>query len=314
MSHFCLIGGAGFLGSHLTDRLLADGGHKVTVVDLVPPTGASNLAPVMGKVTYRWKSALDLSVEDLEGADVVVHLASQADVPLALASPRYTFEQNVLAVVNTLEVIRARRSDARYIYLSSENVYGNIPYERLPVTEEETLRPANPYGASKAAADLTCQSYERAYGMNIKVLRLGTLFGPRGRLKQVIPIFIQQALEGKPITLEGKGEQSRDLNYVTNVVDGIVRASESPAKGVFNLASGRETKVRDLAETILKITGSSSKIEYKPYRAGEQGLRIALSIEKARAEFGYEPIVSLEKGLEETLRWLRTLHDRQAKG
>ncbi len=203
MVHHLIIGGAGFVGSHVVERLLRNG-HHVTVSDLIPPDSARNLGPYIDNIKYSWKSAEDLELRDFEGVDSVIFLASQADVPLALSSPRYTFHRNILGLVHVLELLRSR-SRARLIYMSTKNVYGLVPANRIPIVEDEPLKPSDPYGASKAAADLACLSYANAYDMPIIVLRSSGVFGPRSRLKQVVPIFIRQALANKPITIEGDG-------------------------------------------------------------------------------------------------------------
>jgi UDP-glucose 4-epimerase len=305
MVHHLIIGGAGFVGSHLVERLLHNG-HYVTVSDLIPPDSARNLGPFIDNIKYSWKSAEDLESRDFEGVDSVIFLASQADVPLALSSPRYTFHRNILGLVHVLELLRSK-SRTRLIYMSTKNVYGIVPANRIPIVEDEPLKPADPYGASKAAADLACLSYANAYDMPIIVLRSSGVFGPRSRLKQVVPIFIRQALANRPITIEGDGSQKTDLNYVGNLVDAIASAAENGEKGVYNIAYGREVSILELANEIIAITKSKSKIIFIPWRPGEQGLRLVLSIEKAKRELAYYPKISLSEGLQKTVEWLKSL-------
>jgi len=305
MSNFIIIGGSGFVGSHLVNHLISTG-QKVTVIDVVPPDNAVRLRSNMQNITYVWKSIHDIRRDDLLNADYIINLASQADVPLALSSPNYTYQQNIMGLVNLLEELR-KVSFKKFIYLSSENVYGNVPPEHIPIREDEPLRPANPYGASKAAADLTCQAYARAYGLPITVLRSSTVYGPYSRLRQVIPIFIRQAIRGQPITIEGEGDQTRDFNYVTNLVDGIILACHSNTVGVFNIASGRELSILQVAQAIIKATDSDSPIIHVPWRAGERGLRLALDIEKAKRILGYSPKVSFEEGLKATIAWIKQI-------
>lgn len=301
--HYLIVGGAGFLGSHLIPRLL-DEGCTVTVVDIIAPDNARRLSPYIEKIRYLWKSALDLTDQDFSNVDVVVYLAAQADVPLAITSPRYTFQQNIMELVSVLEVLRGLQ-DVKFIYLSSENVYGAVPADRIPIVEDEPLRPVDPYGASKAASDLTVQSYARAYGMTNIVLRSASLFGPGLRLRQVIPIFIRQALANKPITIEGDGAQSRDFNYVGNLVEAILLASDAGRADVYNVACGEELTILQLAKKILNATNSSSEIVFKPWRAGDRGLRLILSNQKASSVLGYVPKFSFDYGLRETIEWLR---------
>jgi len=305
MGHSLVIGGAGFVGSHLIERFLNDG-NQVTVADIIPLEGARNLGPYVSRIKYLWKSADDLQLADFHGIDSVIFLASQADVPLALSSPRYTFHRNILGLINVLELLRSSPK-TKLLYMSTKNVYGIVPPERVPIVEDETLKPSDPYGASKAAADLACQSYVNAYGMPVVVLRSSGLFGPRSRLKQVVPSFIKQASSNSAITVEGDGSQITDLNYVENLVDAIVLATQKNVRGVYNIAYGKDISILLLAQEILDITKSKSKITFAPWRPGEKGLRLALSIEKAKRELGYSPKIFMREGLEKTIEWLRSL-------
>jgi nucleoside-diphosphate-sugar epimerase len=302
MGHHLIVGGAGFVGSHVIERFLNEG-NKITVADLIPLEAARNLSPYVSKIKYLWKSADDLQLADLN-VDSVIFLASQADVPLALSSPRYTFHTNLLGLVNVLELLRSR-PETKLIYMSTKNVYGIVPPEKIPITEDEALKPSDPYGASKAAADLACQSYANAYGMPVVVLRSSGVFGPRSRLKQVVPIFIRQALSNNSITIEGDGSQITDLNYVGNLVDAISLATGNNVKGVFNIAYGKDVSILQLAKEILAVTKSRSEITFTPWRPGEKGLRLELSIEKAKRDLGYSPRTSLREGLEKTVEWLK---------
>lgn len=305
-----VIGGAGFLGSHLIPELLAKG-HGVNVMDVIPQDAASKLAPVREQIgSYLWKSAVDVSSNDLEFAyDAVVYLAAQADVPLAITSPKWTYDQNVGGVLAVLEAIRKRSSFfttwPKLIYISTENVYGHVPPEKLPITEDYPFNPSNAYAASKAAAELLINAYATQFNMPAIILRSTTMFGENSRLKQAVPIFIRQALHNKPITLEGDGSQTRDFSYVGNTVEGIMLALEGGVThGTFNIGSGQETSIKELAELVVKMTESESKIVETPWRPGEQGLRLSISIEKAKKELDYRPRFTFEEGLQHTIDWL----------
>jgi len=305
-----IVGGAGFLGSHLASELL-ETGLKVTCMDLISPSATWRLDNIKknDKFSYIWQSLHDLSAKDLVGYETVVVLSAQADVPLALSSPRYTYNTNVMSVVNLLEVARkSNAEDTKLIYMSSENVYGRVPPERVPIKEEELLRPANPYGASKAAADMMFQAYNRAYGLPTVVLRSATMYGPRSRTDQVIPIFIRKALMNEPIFIEGDGSQTRDFNYVRNVVEAIelvLSANKSTVSGeVFNVGFGQEVSILNIANEIIQTTKSASKVVFRPWRAGEQGLRLALDISKIKQKLKYQPLIDMEQGLRMTGTWV----------
>ncbi len=299
-----VIGGAGFLGSHLVPAL-QDRGDVVTVQDIVSPDKAKGLGDA-----YRWKSLVDVVPEDLQGFDAVMNLAAQADVPLSISSPRWTFHQNLGGVLALLEAVR--RTETPVLTMSTENVYGRVPPDRLPAAENLPLLPTNPYAASKVAIEAIAHAYADMYDLDVTVVRSTTMFGERSRQNQVIPIFIRQALAGKPITVEGDGSQSRDFSYVGNTVDGILLAIErTEGWNVWNIGSGHEASILELAKGIIEATHSSSEIVHGPWRAGEPGLRLSVSIEKARKELDYEPRVSTHEGLERTARWTdETYHVR----
>jgi UDP-glucose 4-epimerase len=305
-----VIGGAGFLGSHLVPFLL-EAGHEVAVQDVLPGEIATRLKGVMKEISYRWKSALDVTADDLDPYDYVVHLAAQGDAPLAISSPKWTYNLNLDATMAVLEAARHRvnkgQGDSfKLLYMSSDSVYGRVPPERLPATEEEPMHPANTYGASKGAAELLIDAYVSQWNVPIMVLRSTTMFGEGSRPSQAVPIFIRQALKGEPITIEGDGSQTRDINYVKNVAKAILKALRSPrSKGTWNVGSGREISIKELAELIIKITGSKSQIVSKPWRPGERGLRLFLSIEKAKNDIQYTPIYSQQEGLERTIDWMK---------
>ena len=300
MADVLITGIAGFVGSHLAARLL-DEGYNVAGIDIVPPTNAWRLQPFLDQITYRWQSIQD--VRSLL-APVVIHLSAQADVPLGQTSPFYTAQTNIFGTLNLLECARRSKHLKHFVYMSSESVYGKAEY--LPIDERHPLRPVNIYGATKAAGDILAQTYYRVYDVPVTVVRSGTLYGPTMRLKQVVAIFLSQALQNKPITVEG-GDQTRDFNYITNYIDFIVTLLDKRDKTVgevYNVASGIETSIRQLAELCIKVTGSKSKLTIKPYRAGEKGVRLALNIRKAKY-LGWTPKVTLEKGLENTAQWLK---------
>ena len=303
-----IIGGSGFLGSHLISMLLHRG-HDITVQDIVSSSWVSKTIGNGSKIAYRWKSLFDVIPEDLEEFDCVINLAAQADVPLSITSPKWTCDLNVQSTISLLEALRKTRTPT--IFMSTDTVYGRVSSDKLPITEESTLNPTNVYSATKVAMEALCHAYRSQFDIPITILRPTSIFGERGRLKQVVPIFVSQALTNSPITLEGDGSQSRDFCYVGNLVEGILKAvdlSDSKNKwGIFNIGSGRETTLKTLADLIIKLTDSRSEVVYKPWRPGEEGVRLSISIEKARRFLKYEPQVSLEDGLAKTINWMRSL-------
>jgi nucleoside-diphosphate-sugar epimerase len=300
VARILVVGAAGFLAGHLIPALRKDG-HVVTGMDLVPPDGLTRLRGV--DLKYVWKSVSDLLPEDLAGVDTVIYLAAQADVPLGISSPTYTFQQNVLNVVHYMHVVSQKANPPRTLYTSSESVYGVIPRKQQPITEETLPNPTNVYGVSKFCAESVVRAYAAQYGLRAQILRSTTMFGEASRSKQVVPIFIRQALAGKDITVEGDGSQSRDFNYVGNMVHGIQLALANHVDGTFNIGSGLEVSIKEMAEAIIRLSGSSSQVHFGPWRPGEQGLTLQISIDKAREQLGYVPQVRFAEGLSRTIAY-----------
>jgi len=183
-----------------------------------------------------------------------------------------------------------------------------VPKEFQPIREDAPLNPTNAYAVSKMCAEAVVRAYAAQYDLPVTILRSTTLYGPASRTKQVVPIFIRQALAGKDITVEGDGSQTRDFNYVGNMVHAIGLALERDTPGTFNIGSGREVSVKTLAELVIDAVraagySTTSEVKFGPWRPGEKGVQLSISIEKARNQLGYVPALSLEEGLDETVRW-----------
>ena len=298
MHKILVTGAAGFLGARLARRLVADG-WDVVGLDLVPREYAWRLEGV--PLEYRWGSCQDIHELD---APYVVHCASQADVPLSLSAPAYTVSNNVGGTLALLEAAKRHDGLERFLLQSSEEVYG---YQtRLPLQEDAPLNPTNVYGASKAAQELLAGAYRHSFGLPVTILRSSTIIGPGMRRTQVIPIFLDQALSGEPLTIQGDGQQSRDFNSVDNHVDALVAAlTNREAIGqVINVGSGVERSIREVAAKCLWIAASASKLKFLPQRPGEQDLRVVLDISRARELLGYTPKVAFENELERMCTWL----------
>jgi UDP-glucose 4-epimerase len=304
MSKDLVVGACGFLGRHLIPSLLADG-NEVVAQDILPPDTARKLLP--SSVKYVWKSMVDMNQTDLDGVDNVALLAAVTDVPFAINSPQWTFYQNTAGPIATLEVARRMKTSPKILIMSSESAYGRVPLDHLPIREEEALRPANIYGASKAAADMIARLYNEAFGVPAVVFRSTSMFGEMSRSAQVIPIFINQALDNRDITIEGDGSQTRDFNYVGNMVGAIQKLFNTPElrSGIFNIGSGADISLKELAEMIIKLSGSSSIITYKDWRPGEKGIKLMVSLDNSHNILGYHPVYTFEQGMERTINWFR---------
>jgi UDP-glucose 4-epimerase len=289
-------GGAGFIGSHLVDALLARG-DAVAVVDdlsngrreLVPdgvPLHVTDIADVAGPT-------------EQERPDVVFHLAAQVDVRKSVADPAHDARANVAGTASVLEAARA--SGARRVLLASTGgaLYGeSVP---LPTPEDAELAPFSPYGAGKAAAETYLALFTRLYGLSTMALRFGNVYGPRqdphGEAG-VIAIFAGAAVEGRAVTIYGDGSQTRDYVYVGDVVAGFLAAADSDATGAVNIGTGVETSVRELAEAL------AVEARLAPARTGEVA-RSCLDVSRAADALGWRAEVPLAEGLERTLAAVR---------
>lgn len=309
----------------INDLLTTDDDSKVIVVDKANPDSLWSFPPLQryknsGRITYKWQSmgdrlSLPVDVNSDYLVDNIVFTSAIADVPYAISSPIDTYNVNVINTLSFYESLREHHFQGRLIMMSSESVYGHHPVEELPLNEDKTMpKPSNVYGSSKLAQEQIALTYYRSYGLESTVLRSATMFGPYSRTKQAIPIFLTQVLDNKPVTLEGDGSQSRDFIYVLNTVDAIKKALKAKdVQGeIINIGSGKETSFIGLIQAMKVLCGFTTKhkdpryvpIEYKPWRAGEKGLRVLLDIKKAKEKLGYYPLYDMQAGLKMTAKWI----------
>ena len=304
-----ITGGAGFGGSNLTRALLALG-YNVTGLDVVPPAHANLLLQELSnpKFHYLWKSIHDIQPTDVEGHSVVVHLAAQPDVPLAFESPRYTVMQNIEGTVALLEAVRQADCVSKLMFAGSGNEIGRAMY--LPIDEEHPLTPHNPYGFSKAAAEMALDAWRLSYGIPSIVMSTGVVIGPNMRREVFIFKWLWNALYGNPIVVEG-GRQTRDVAFIDDVVRAWTVAIQAPTEKVvgqkFFVGSGQEHSIDDLARICRDVIGTNVPIEYTDYRPGEEGQREAFSLDKVKRVLGYAPEISPNEAIKLTADWIRTL-------
>jgi UDP-glucose 4-epimerase len=262
-------GGAGFIGSHLVDRLLADTHAQVVVLDNLHRGRLTNLAhhadsPRLSIIQGDVRDA-DLVLQTVRGADAIYHLAAQSTVMGAVEDLDYSFSTNVIGTFNALRAA-AREGVGRFVFASSREVYGE-PIE-LPVDEGQPLLAINFYGASKVMGEAYCRAFRRAHGLNAVILRLANVYGPRD-FGRVIPLWVEQASAGEDLTVYG-GKQVLDFTWVGQIVEALMRTAEleGPTPPI-NIGSGTGTRIVDLARRIRLMAGSHSQIRLVPARAVE---------------------------------------------
>jgi UDP-glucose 4-epimerase len=298
-------GGAGFVGSHVVDRLIADG-HAVDVVD--------NLATGRRERVHR---AARLHVCDLRDArldevvtgarpDAVIHVAAQAAVSRSVTDPRFDASVNVVGTIALLEACR-HAGVRRIVYTSTGGAaYGDTTV--LPTPEDHPLRPSSPYGVSKTSAERYLDCWVGLTGISALTLRLANVYGPRqdpAGEAGVVAIFTSRLLGGLPCIVNGDGEQTRDYVYVGDVADAVARAVASQTTdGVANIGTGAETTVNELYRQLARLAGVSRAAEHAPPRPGEQR-RSVLDPSRAKALLGWTAVTALDDGLRQTLAWFQ---------
>lgn len=309
-------GGAGFIGSHTVDRLVADG-HRVVVVDDLRTGKRANLA-AHGALTFASGAPVELVVADVSHglfaplAAVtaahgpiarIIHLAAQVSVVHSLANPLVDVAVNYVGTVQVLEYARAT-GVKKVAFASSAAVYGDTPV--VPVVEDAPCRPLSPYGVDKLASELMLGAYAATHGVAATPLRFFNVYGPRqdpsSPYSGVISIFADRARAGKPLTIFGDGQQTRDFVYVGDVARAVVAAAMADGGDgtAMNIGTGRETTVRQLAEIVVGQAGTGVAISHAPARAGEI-VRSLAAVERVHAALGWRAEVALADGLARTL-------------
>lgn len=300
-----ITGGAGFIGSHIVDRLSPD--NDVTVLDNLFCGKMDNLKNSLDRIKFINGDIRDKElVKDAVGlADYIFHLAAHNGIIRSLEAPELNMDVNIGGMLNLLEVCRNLKIK-RLVYSSSAAIYGQAKY--TPVDEDHPHNPESPYAVSKLAAEKYAFAFHKVYGVPAVALRYFNIYGPRhdtSEYANVISTFLTRTMSGDPLTVYGDGEQTRDFVFVQDIVTANIQAACSPeAPGqAFNIATGEAASVNDVIQIIRDVSGSRSRVDYVPPRAGEIKHSLA-RIDKAKGLLGYRPQTSLAEGIRRTWDYL----------
>ena len=307
-------GGAGFLGSHLTDRLLAEG-HRVIAVDNLITGHLTNIEHLAGNQNYRFiKQDVTQYIFLPDEIDYVFHFASPASPIDYLELPIPTLKVGALGTHNTLGLAKSKK--ATFLLASTSECYGDPlvhPQKEDYWGNVNPIGPRGVYDEAKRFAEAITMAYHRYHGIDTKIVRIFNTYGPRMRLRdgRVVPAFIGQALAGIPLTIFGDGSQTRSFCYVSDLIDGIFRLAMSDFHEPVNIGNPREMTIKQFAEEIIRITGTKSRIAHRPLPVDDPKVRQP-DISRAREILGWQPQVDFDEGITQTIEYFRAWLERSA--
>jgi UDP-glucose 4-epimerase len=308
-SIYLVTGGAGFIGSHVVERLLSQG-HRVRVLDNFSTGSRANLDFAKGdrrlEIIRGDLKSLAAVERAVRGVTAVFHQAAMRSVPRSVADPLGANASNVTGTLHVLVAAARQRKKPRVVYASSSSVYGEKP--NLPKREDQATAPISPYAASKVAAELYASVWSRLFGVETVGLRYFNVFGPRqdprSEYAAVIPRFILWGSQGKPLQVHGDGTQSRDFTYIDNVVSANLLAAAAPAAAVsgksYNVGCGSRTSLLEIIASLTRLLGRPLAAKHLPTRVGDVPHTLA-DIGAAKRDMGYEPLVDFAEGLRRTV-------------
>ena len=308
-------GGAGFIGSHTVDALVASGNHQVSIIDNLSAGKRHQVNPAarFHEVDIRDADAVRNAIA-IETPEVIVHLAAQMDVRRSVADPAFDAQVNIVGFLNLMEA--GRQHGLRRVIFSSTGgaIYGE--QEEFPAPEDHPLHPVSPYGVAKMATEAYLFFYKVQYGIDYTALRYGNVYGPRqdphGEAG-VVAIFCGRMLEGKPCTIYGDGKQTRSFCYVSDLIEGILRLLDSQERLPVNIGNPQEITILEFAERVRELTGNRVQIVFRPLPQDDPKRRCP-DIAKARKLLGWEPKVQLQEGLKLTLAYFeKRMAEERAK-
>lgn len=298
-----ITGGAGFIGSHLSEYLISRLDAQVNILDDLSSGKMDNIKDFRKKCKVIIGNVCNKKlIQNIGKVDIIFHESSRALIP-SFEDPILDSEVNIKGTLNILEF--ARKYDAILIYASTGSVYGNPII--VPISENHPLNPISPYGISKLSAETYCKFFTQTYGLHIVCLRYFNVYGPRQKISEnmgAIPIFVERILNNKPPIIFGDGKQTRDFTYISDVVRANILAMERiQAKGkILNIGSGKETSILDLAFKIMKLCNRQTKPIFSKPKLGDVK-RVVADISLAKEVLGYEPLIQLEKGIIDYIQW-----------
>jgi UDP-glucuronate 4-epimerase len=314
--HILITGGAGFIGSHLVDLLLGEGGWQVTVVDdfndfYPPEIKHANVAGHLKSPNYR---LVDADIRDVETMAalfseykfaVIVHLAARAGVRPSLSEPKLYAETNINGTLNLLELAK-EHNIKQFVFGSSSSVYGIN--SKVPFAEDDRIhQPISPYAATKAAGELICHTYSHLYGIRIVCLRFFTVYGARQRPDLAIHKFSRLITDGKPIQVFGDGTARRDYTYVDDIIQGVRAAIDYDRSmyEIFNLGESQTIELNELIELLERSLDMKAVIDRQPMQPGDVPITFA-DITKSREMLGYNPTTKIAEGIPKFVNWFRS--------
>jgi len=303
-----ITGGAGFLGSHLTDRFLSEG-HEVIAMDNLITGTTDNIAHLAGHPRFMFIKHDVTNYIYVDGPlDAILHFASPASPIDYLELPIQTLKVGALGTHKALGLAKAK--GARFLLASTSEVYGDPQVHPQPESYYGHVNPVGPrgvYDEAKRFAEAMTMAYHNYHGLETRIVRIFNTYGPRMRLRdgRVVPNFIQQALKNEPLTVYGDGLQTRSFQYVSDLVEGVYRLLFSNEVEPVNIGNPGEFTIREFADVVIRLTGSKSPIVYKDLRTRDDPQVRQPDIARARRVLGWAPRVSLEEGLQQTIPWFR---------
>ena len=304
MSKILVSGGAGFIASHLTDKLIEQG-HNVVVIDNLSTGKKENLNPKAKFYEINICNSEISQIFQKEKPEIVFHFAAQIDVLKSVKNPIQDAETNILGSLNLLQNCQEVGVKKLVFASSGGAIYGDT--DIIPTPETHSEDPESPYGICKLTIEKYLHFYKETFGLNYTVLRLANIYGPLQNSKGeagVIAIFCNKMLENEEVIINGDGEQSRDFVFVDDVVNAALLSIEQEKSDIYNIGTGIETNINEIFGKIKKLTDSNCEEVYGPIKPGEQK-RSCLDYSKAKEELSWIPEYDLEKGLEKTVKWFK---------